>query len=176
MPQAAGAGIWHAAAYRYEMVSWIATGHGAEGSIALFLPRVLLEYALVLALSALTAGTAALVLGGLLLGFMNAYVGWVASHADPAAGPIAPALIAWAPWAASRVVSFILAGTAGAMWGYPRFWNRGAARIPVRKLLAASVALLLLDIFLKWWLAPIWRDWLKSLLGASAGIEAGGNG
>ena len=34
--------------------------------------------------------------------------------------------------------------------------------------------LLLLDIGLKWWLAPIWREWLHALLGASAGLEAGG--
>ena len=40
----------------------------------------------------------------------------------------------------------------------------------------AAVLLLGLDIFLKWWLAPIWRDWLRSILGASAGIEAGGSG
>jgi hypothetical protein len=38
-----------------------------------------------------------------------------------------------------------------------------------------AVALLLLDIVLKWWLAPVWREWLRALLGPSAGIEAGGS-
>ena len=50
--EAASKAIWHAGAYRDEMLSWIATGRGAEGNPALFLPRVLIEYALVLALSA----------------------------------------------------------------------------------------------------------------------------
>jgi len=176
MPEATAAGVWRAASYRDEMLHWIATGRGAEGSIARFLPRVLLEYALVLVLSAVSAGAAALLLGGLLLGYMNGYVGWVVAHADPSASPLLTALVAWPPWSAARVVSFILAGTAGALWGYPRLFARGSVPAPVGRLLRASAALLLADIALKWWLAPIWRDWLRALLGASAGIEAGGSG
>ncbi|MGE5176430.1 MAG: hypothetical protein ACM3JJ_08650 [Hyphomicrobiales bacterium] len=174
-PDAAATGIWNASPYRDEMVRWIATGAGQEGHIRLFLPRVLIEFALVLVLSAASAGAAALVLGAILLGYMNAYVGWVAAHADPRTGPLAAALIAWPPWAAIRVAAFVFAGTAGALWGYPRLLRRGAARAPVARLLLAAAVLLLLDIFLKWWLAPIWRDWLKALLGAAAGLEAGGS-
>src|SRR5258708_39228440 len=110
---------------------------------------------------------------------MNGYVGWVAANADPRVGPLAAALIAWPPWSAARVVSFICAGTAAALWGYPRLFARARRtdmpRASVRKLLLAAVGLLLLDIFLKWWLAPLWREWLRALLGASAGIEAGGS-
>jgi len=168
-------GVWHAAAFRDEMVRWIATGAGAEGNIRLFLPRVLTEYVLVLLLSAVSAGAAALFLGALLLGYMNVYVGWVVANVDPATFPAAAALVAWPPWSMSRVLSFILAGTAGALWGYPRLYARGSARAPVGRLLQGSVALLCLDIFLKWWLAPIWRDWLRALLGASAGLDAGGS-
>ncbi len=174
--EAAAKAIWHAGAYRDEMLAWIATGRGAEGDPAIFLPRVLLEYALVLVLSAVSMGVAALFLGGMLLGYMNGYVGWVIAHADPSASPIAAAVTAWPPWSVCRVLSFILAGTAGALCGYPRILARGAERAPVGKLLVASAALLLADIGLKWWLAPIWRDLLRALLGASAGIEAGGTG
>jgi hypothetical protein len=174
-PDGAVHGIWHAGEFRDEMVRWIATGVGPEGDIRLFLPRVLLEFALVLALSAVTAGAAGLLLGSLLLGYMNGYVGWVASNADPHVGPLAAALIAWPPWSVVRVVAFIFAGTGAALWGYPRFLARGAPRGRVTKLLVAAVLLLALDIFLKWWLAPIWRDWLRAILGASAGIEAGGS-
>lgn len=178
-PDDAARGVFHATEFRDDMVRWIATGAGQEGHLRLFLPRVVAEYALVLALSAATAGAAALLLGSLLLGYMNAYVGWVAAHADPRAGPLAAALIAWPPWAAARLVSFVLAGTAGALWGYPRLLRRGAPRRAhpgsVARLLAASLALLALDVFLKWWLAPIWRDWLRALLGAAAGLEAGGS-
>lgn len=174
--EAASKAIWHAGAYRDEMLAWIATGRGAEGNPALFLPRVLMEYALVLALSAVSMGAAALFLGGLLLGYMNGYVGWVVSHADPSVSPLIAAMTAWPPWSVCRVLSFIFAGTAAALWGHPRILARGAERAPVGKLLAWSVALLLTDIGLKWWLAPIWRDFLRALLGASAGIEAGGSG
>ena len=45
----------------------------------------------------------------------------------------------------------------------------------LRRRLVGSVAFLCLDIFLKWWLAPIWSDWLRALLGASAGLDAGGS-
>jgi hypothetical protein len=168
--------IWHAASFRDEMVGWIATGRGPEGDITQFLPRVLLEYALVLALSAVSAGAAALFLGGLLLGYMNGYVGWVVAHSDPATHPWLVALAAWPPWSICRVVSFILAGTAAALWGFPRILRQGTPRAPVARLLAWSVVFLLLDIGLKWWLAPVWRDLLRGLLGASAGLEAGGSG
>lgn len=174
-PDTAVRGIWHAGVFRDEMVRWIGTGAGPEGNIRLFLPRLLLEFALVLVLSAVTAGIAGLLLGAVLLGYMNGYVGWVAANADPHVGPVAAALIAWPPWSAARVVSFVCAGTAAALWGYPRFIARGAPRARVGRLLALAVALLMLDIFLKWWLAPIWRDWLRAILGASAGIEAGGS-
>jgi hypothetical protein len=183
-PDAAMRGIWHAGAFRDEMVRWISTGAGPEGNIRLFLPRVLTEFALVLLLSAVSAGAVGLLLGAILLGYMNGYVAWVAANADPRVGPLAAALIAWPPWSAARVVSFVCAGTAAALWGYPRVFARraaraaappGAPRRPVARLFAAAVGLLLLDIFLKWWLAPVWREWLRALLGASAGIEAGGS-
>jgi len=168
--------IWHAAGFRDEMVRWIATGQGPEGNLAQFLPRVLLEFALVLSLSAVSVGAAALLLGGLLLGYMNGYVGWVVVHSDPTVHPWLVALTAWPPWSMCRVMSFIFAGTAAALWGFPRLIRKGAPREPVGRLVVASLALLLLDIGLKWWLAPLWRDLLRGLLGASAGLEAGGSG
>src|SRR2546425_6467880 len=145
-PEAVPRGIWHATAYRDEMLRWIATGVGAEGNIARFLPRVLVEYGLVLVLAACTAGTLALLLGSLLLGYMNGYVGWVVANADPKAGPLAAAFLAWPPWPMARVVSFILAGTAAAAWGYPRLYDRAAARPNVKPLFVASIAFLAADI------------------------------
>jgi hypothetical protein len=175
-PESATRGIWHASAYRDEMLRWIATGQGAEGNIARFLPRVLVEYGLVLLLAAASAGVGALILGSLLLGYMNGYVGWVVAHADQAVPPIQSALIAWPPWPMARVISFVLAGTAAAAWGFPRLYNRGVTRPAVKPLILASLVFLAIDIGLKFWLAPVWRDFLRGLLGASAGIEAGGSG
>lgn len=176
LSEAATKGIWRAGSFRDEMLAWIATGRGAEGNLSLFLPRVLVEYALVILLSALTLGAAALFLGGLLLGYMNGYVGWVVAHADPSASPLLTAVTAWPPWSVCRVISFVLAGTGAALWGHPRIIERGSARTHVGRLFAASALFLAADVGLKWWLAPLWREFLRALLGASAGIEAGGSG
>jgi hypothetical protein len=175
-PDAVPRGIWHASAYRDEMLRWIATGAGAEGNIARFLPRVLVEYGLVVVLAAASAGVAALLLGSLLLGYMNGYVGWVIANTDPRTGPLFAAFIAWPPWPMARVVSFILAGTGAAAWGYSRLYDRGGPRSRVKPLFIASLAFLAADIVLKQWLAPLWRHLLQSLLGTSAGIDAGGTG
>lgn len=175
-PAAAMRGIWRADSYRDEMVRWIATGVGAEGSPAIFLPRLLGELAALLLLSAGSAGVLGLLLGSVLLGYMNAYVGWVVAHAAPGASPWFSGLLAWPPWAMARVAGFVLAGTAAARWGFPRFFERGRYRVCPRRLVIAAAVLLLLDIGLKAWLAPVWREWLHQLLGASVGIEAGGSG
>lgn len=175
-PDAAMRSLWHARAYRDEMLLWIATGAGPEGDIARFLPRVLVEYALVLGLSALTVGAGGLLLGSLLLGYMNGYVGWVVANADPNVSPIAAALLAWPPWSIARVASFVAAGTAAASWGHALLYDRKRSRPNVLPLLIASLALLLVDVLLKWGFAPTWRGLLRGLLGASAGTEAGGSG
>ncbi len=175
-PASAARGIWRADAYRDEMLQWIATGVGAESSPRVFLPRVLAEFAALLALSAGSAGVMGLFLGSVLLGYMNAYVGWVVAHAEPGVPPWIAGLLAWPPWAIARVTSFVLAGTAAAQWGYPRIFDRGRYRVCPRRLMITAAALLLLDLGLKSWLAPVWREWLHALLGASGGIEAGGSG
>ncbi|TMQ59127.1 MAG: hypothetical protein E6K76_05940 [Candidatus Eisenbacteria bacterium] len=107
---------------------------------------------------------------------MNGYVGWVVAHADPEIAKIQAAIIAWPPWPIARVISFVFAGTAAAAWGFPRLFDRGAPRAAVKPLLIASLVFLAIDIGLKWLLAPEWRGLLRALLGASAGIEAGGSG
>jgi len=175
-PQLVPSGIWHAASYRDEMVRWIGTGIGAEGNIAQFLPRVLVEYVLVLALAAISAGLLGLLLGSVLLGYMNGYVGWVIANADPRTNTLVAALLAWPPWPMARVVSFVLAGTAAASWGYSRIFDRSLPRPRVRPLFVGSLLLLATDILLKLTLAPQWRLFLRALLGTSAGIDPGANG
>lgn len=175
-PQLVPSGIWHAAAYKDEMLRWIATGVGAEGDIAQFLPRVLVEYVLVLGLAAVSGGTLGLFLGAVLLGYMNGYVGWVIANGDPHVSPLVAAFIAWPPWPMARVISFVLAGSAAASWGYSRLLDRRGPRPRLRPLMIGSLVLLGADILLKVTLAPEWRFFLRALLGSSAGIDAGVSG
>ena len=175
-PQAVPSGIWHAASYRAEMVRWIATGIGAEGNLNQFLPRVLAEYVALLLGAALSAGLLGLFLGAILLGYMNGYVGWVLANADPHASPLLAVFLAWPPWPMARVISFVLAGTASASWGYARIFDRHGPRPAVRPLFLGSLAMLAADIVLKLTLAPEWRLFLRALLGTSAGIDAGVSG
>src|SRR6202008_1014610 len=67
-----------------------------------------------------------------------------------------------------------LGETPGPLGGPPRLAGAGSARAPIARLLAASVAFLCLDIFLKWWLAPLWRDWLRPAFGGGRGVGRGG--
>ncbi len=162
-PQLVPSGIWHAAAYRDEMLRWIATGVGAEGNIAQFLPRVLAEYVLVLLLAAISGGALGLFLGSVLLGYMNGYVGWVIANGDPRVSPLVAAFIAWPPWPMARVISFVLAGSAAASWGYSRLLDRRGPRPRLRPLMIGSLVLLGADILLKLTLAPEWRFFLRAL-------------
>jgi hypothetical protein len=76
----------------------------------------------------------------------------------------------------ARVISFVLAGTAAASWGYSKLFDRRGPRPPLRPFFVGSLALLLTDIVLKLTLAPQWRLFLRALLGTSAGIDTGVNG
>ncbi len=91
------------------MFHWIRTGEGAEGSLQLFLPIHLREYALFSLLSLLTFGSAALILGTYLLNYMNFYVGQLVYQSSH---PWLAALVGWPPWSMLRVVGYIATGLA----------------------------------------------------------------
>jgi hypothetical protein len=161
------AGVVHRGpAYAAEMIHWIETGEGPEGSPRLYLPVHLRHYAAFCALSFLTAGAASLVLGTWLLNYMNYYV---VVMAGAAAAP-APALaLGWPPWAVLRVVGFVATGAALA--GFALAWlnaRRGGPALPhPRALLAVGIGFVVADAVLKWLLAPAWRTWLLSVFQAA---------
>jgi hypothetical protein len=154
-PAAAEHSILRGAAYREEMFAWIRTGVGAESDPRRFIPQHALHYALVLGLSFASAGLAGLLLGTALLNYMNFYVG---SLISAAASPQTAILLGWPPWSVLLVVGFILGAVAAAHLLLGRVlrrapWNPHGAR----RMLMASLGLVLADITVKALLAPYWR-------------------
>jgi hypothetical protein len=162
-PGAVEAGILHGAAYRDEMFTWIRTGVGAEGDPSRFLPEHAFHYGLVLVLSFVTAGLAGLLLGAVLLNYMNFYVGALiaAAHSPALAGAVG-----WPPWSCLRVLGF----TCGAIAMAGVLLGRVLRRAPwqprtVRRLFVASAALVVADVLVKAVLAPHWRVLLGRAVG-----------
>lgn len=147
-------------AYRDEMLRWIRTGEGSEGSLRLFLPQHLLHLALFVALSLATASVVSIVMGAVLVNYMDFYV---ASLARAGAPVWAVALLGWQPWALCRVAAFC---TLGAVLAEPllRRMRRTAATGAVRPYLLGAAAGILADWILKAALAPRWGLWLRALL------------
>jgi hypothetical protein len=145
--------------YAAEMIRWIETGEGPEGSPRLYLPVHLRHYAAFCVLSFLTLGAASLALGTWLLNYMNYYVVVMSAQA---ADPVRALLLGWPVWAALRVAGFVASGAAlaGLALSLVRRRRGGPpAPLPLR-LLAAGILLVVADAVLKWLLAPLWRDLL----------------
>jgi hypothetical protein len=148
--------------YRREMFAYLTTGMGPEGDPRLFIP-VHLTHAVVFCLLALaTGGTLAMALGAVLMNYMAYYVGALGAAS---AHPWQAMALAWAPWAVVRVASFVTLGVVlggsllGRLLGFP---FRPAAHA---RWLALAGAGLVLDILLKWKLAPAWREMILGAAG-----------
>ncbi len=162
-PESAAIGVFRGAAYRDEMFAWIRTGVGAESDPRQFIPQHALHFALVLGLSFVSAGLAGLLLGTLLLNYMNYYVGALV-HA--AASPALASLAGWPPWSVLRVIGFVFGAVAAAHLLLGRVlrrtpWDPAAAR----RLIGLCTGLVLADIAIKAVLAPWWRSLLARALG-----------
>jgi hypothetical protein len=159
-PSAPDAMVLNGPAYRDEMLGWIRTGEGSEGSLRLFLPQHLLHLALFVVLSLATASAVSIVMGAVLMNYMDFYV---ASLARAGAPVWAVVVLGWQPWALCRVASFC---TLGAVLAEPllRRLRRTASTGVVRPYLLAAAAGILADWILKAALAPRWGLWLRALL------------
>ena len=147
-------------AYRDEMLHWIRTGEGREGSPRLFLPQHVGHLAAFVCLSLATASALSVLLGAVLMNFMSFYVASLFREGVPG---LAVLLLGWQPWALCRVAAFCTLGAVLAepllarLFPYPR---SGRAR-PF--LLGAGLGILA-DWLLKALLAPLWGAWLRPLL------------
>ncbi len=163
-PERSAAAIWRGPAYADEMLNYIRTGVGPEGSPRLFLPLHARHYVLLCVLSLLTVGTAGLVLGTVLLNYMNFYV---ATLVRSAADPMLALFFGWPVWAMLRVVGYTATGAVMADMSW-RLWSRWRGRVILRplptRLWLLGLGLALLDVSLKALVAPAWRSILHRAL------------
>jgi hypothetical protein len=161
-PRDPGPLVLHGPAYRDEMFAWIRTGAGAESSPRRFVPQHAGHLAAFAALSLLTGSSVSVLMGAVLMNYMDYYV----ASLGRAGGPSwAVALLGWQPWAICRVAAFAILGVVLAepvlsrLLRY-RYEGLGASR----RYLAWAAALLAADVLLKAALAPVWRRWLHAAL------------
>jgi len=159
-PSAPDATVINGPAFRDEMFGWIRTGVGSEGSPRLFFPQHLLHLGLFVVLSLATASAVSIVMGAVLMNYMDFYVASLARSGVPVWAVVA---LGWQPWALCRVAAFC---TLGAVLAEPLLRRRYAVTIAgaVRPYLLGAAAGILADWILKAALAPRWGLWLRALL------------
>jgi hypothetical protein len=151
-----------AASYRAEMFAWVLTGRGAESDPLRFIPQQARDTALFIAAALLTGGFAAMAMGAVLMNQMGHYVGALAAAS---AHPIITMVLGWHPWAIVRIASFVTMGVVlsgpllSAVAGFRIDWREA------RPLLAYAAAGLVIDIVMKWLLAPAWHRLLLRVVG-----------
>ena len=150
------------AAYRAEMFGWVMTGRGAENEPSQFIPQQAMHAAAFALLAVTTGGVLALAMGAVLMNYMGHYVGTLAAAS---AHPVATIALGWHPWAVIRIVSFVAIGV---VLSAPLLSRLGGFRLdwrPARPLLAWAGAGLVVDVGLKWLLAPAWQRLLLRVVG-----------
>jgi hypothetical protein len=162
-PQGSARLFLNADAYRQEMFLWVLTGAGRESQPSEFLVQHAAHAAIFCGLSLASASILSMPMGAVLMNYMGHYVGALAAKA---ASPWAIVLLAWHPWALVRVASFV---TLGVILAQPL--ASYAARRPIRfapssrRLMFLAFAGLVLDVVLKWMLAPVWQPLLRRAAG-----------
>lgn len=157
-PEWSSTRILRAQAYQQEMFTWVESGRGAEGDIRLFLPQHALHLGLFSLLCLISLGFLGLLLGAVLMNYMSFYVGTLLGYAVDTATVLA---MAWPPWAMCRVAGFIFIAAALSGWSGRRMGLPGLEDSRQRTALAAGAALIVMDVFLKWLLAPYWQPLLE---------------
>lgn len=149
-PVETDARVLRAAPYRAQMLEWLATGVGAEAEPRRTVIAHVRELAAYLAAAAATANAGSLVMGAILLNYMNAYVARLLGAARRA---WTVRLLAWNVWSLVRVFGYVLLGTACA-GPLMRLAGRPGDPREIRALALTGTLAVLLDLILKLFLSP----------------------
>jgi len=160
-PERAANSIIYGKTYATEMFLWIRTGVGTESNPWRFLPQHLVHFTAFAILSLLTASIVSLVMGAVLMNYMNFYAANViqAAHNNPLA-----IVMAWHVWAMIRVGSYVLLGVILGEPGICRLSGRDYDYEGARPYFWLALTGLVVDIALKTILAPFWSDTLRKLI------------
>jgi hypothetical protein len=154
--------ILNGPAYRDEMFHWIRTGEGSEGDVRLFLPQHIAHLAAFVALSLLGASTVSILMGAVLMNYMDYYVASLARAHVPLSTVVA---FGWQPWAVCRVAAFCVLGAVLAEPLLSRVWRYEYPGLrAARPYLLWAAAGIVADCALKALLAPTWGAVLRSAL------------
>jgi hypothetical protein len=148
--------------YAAEMMLWVRTGLGEESSPARFIPSHAVHAAAFCTLSLATGSMLSMPMGAVLMNYMGHYVGGLAAVS---ARPVLTACLAWAPWSLVRIASYVVLGV---VLGGPVLSRLGHFPFRLRaqaQLLALAAGGLLLDVVLKWLMAPAWSRLLRTVVG-----------
>jgi hypothetical protein len=149
-PATVDARVLRAASYRGEMLAWLRSGVGPEAFPRRTALAHLRELAAYLLAAAATANAGALVLGAVLLNYMNAYV---ARLLGAARRPWTVRLLAWNVWSLVRVLGYVLLGVAAAA-PVLRWTGRPGDPAEIRALALTGAFAVMLDLLLKLLLSP----------------------
>ena len=153
-PERTGSMIVMGERYKNEMFEWLKTGRGVEGDISRFLPQHLLHLSTFSILCLATGGFGGLIMGSVLLNYMNYYVGslWQASQ------NVKVILYGWSIWSVIRVVGYIIISIFLSTPLINRIEKKSWKFKKYSLYLYLGLLLILLDIILKYTLSPVWRS------------------
>lgn len=157
-----GTNLFLRSSYRDEMIEWVRTGVGAESTPSVFIPRHLAYAGVFAATSLVTGGALSMPMGAALMNQMGEYVGAMTAQSK---SPFASAVLGWHPWAVIRIIGFVMIGVVLSGVLLSRALNFPFSLAAERHWLLIGVTLLVIDIVLKWLLAPAWAGILKGLAG-----------
>jgi hypothetical protein len=161
-PDRAAATVVNGLGYRDQMFLWVRTGVGQENHPSQYLPLHLRDLGAFLVLSFLSASLLSILMGALLMNYMDFYVASLSRAGVPALQVL---LFGWQPYALCRVAAFAILGAVCAepllsrLRPYP---YRGLSES--RPYILAASLLILADWLVKAAIAPTWGLHLRAYL------------
>jgi hypothetical protein len=158
-PKEADERVMRAGSYRASMLAWLQTGEGPEAQPVATVRQHVREAIWYTAAAMATANLGSIVMGAILLNYMNAYVATLL-RAGTRMGRVL--LLAWNVWSVARVAAYVMIGAAASA-PMLRFagWRVDASAVAALAIAGASGAVL--DLALKLTLS---RPWGRALAGA----------
>lgn len=144
-PQETDQRVLRAPEYRAGMLEWLATGRGPEAQPAATAAQHVRELIWYVAAAVVSANFLSLVMGAVLLNYMNAYVATLLRAATRTGRVL---LLGWNVWSLVRVAAYVMLGSAAAV-PVLRMMGQATGDPAVRALAIAGAAGVVLDFALK---------------------------